>query len=391
MTVAYFDCFAGAGGDMIVASLLDAGADFEQLKEQLARLDLAGYELRTERVNRCGMAATRFVVDLADDHDHPHRHLSHILELIDKADLPARAARRAKDVFTRLGQAEAQVHGLPLEKVHFHEVGAVDSICDIVGACLAMEMLEIEAIEAGPIPLGWGTVQCAHGLMPVPAPATAQLVKGFATVAGPREGELTTPTAAAIFTTLARRLGPVGAMRIDAIGCGAGTYDSDEVPNVLRVMLGAEDAGGQADSVVELTANLDDCSGEILGATIDRLLEAGALDAWATPAVMKKSRPAYVLSVLCATADVERTEEILFSETPTFGVRRRTCARRKLDRHVATVETPYGPIRVKMGLRYGRAMTASPELEDCRQAAQAHHVSVRRVMDEARKRTEGYE
>ncbi len=381
MKVAYFDCFSGAGGDMIVASLLDAGADFERLKEALSTLDLKGYALGTERVNRCGMSSLRFVVDVEKDHDHPHRHLSHILELIDKASLPGQSAARAKEVFNRLGKAEAEVHGVSVEKVHFHEVGAVDSICDIVGACVAMELLDIDAIESAPIPLGWGTMQCAHGVMPIPAPATANLVRGFPTVPGPREGELTTPTAAALLTALSRRMGPVPAMRIDAIGCGAGTGEHPSVPNVLRVLLGnCDDHSGQADSVVELSANLDDCSGEILGGTIGKLLEAGCLDAWATPAVMKKSRPGYALNVLCEVSDVEKTEEILFTETTTFGVRKSLCTRSKLSRHMQTVETAYGPIRVKVGKRGQQQITASPEFEDCAQAARTHHVSIREVL-----------
>jgi hypothetical protein len=389
MTVAYFDCFAGAGGDMIVASLLDAGASLDALKEALATLQLEGYDLRLEQVNRCGLASSRFVVELAEDCRHPHRHLSDILELIDGAKLPDRATRRAKEVFTRLGRAEAQVHGVPVEKVHFHEVGAVDSICDIVGACVAMDLLDIHAVYSGPIPLGWGTMQCAHGLMPIPAPATAELVRGFSTVPGPREGELTTPTAAALLTTLSEEMGPCPAMRIETVGNGAGTREHPDVPNVLRVLLGrAQEESQTSDSVVELSANLDDCTGEILGSTIDRLLEAGCLDAWATPAVMKKTRPGYVLSVLCSRSDVQRAEEILFGETTTFGIRKHPCIRSKLSRRTETVETPFGPIRIKIGFEGENRRTASPEFEDCRQAARAHHVSVREVLAAAARAAE---
>jgi hypothetical protein len=302
--------------------------------------------------------------------------------MIDAARLPERAADRARRVFTRLAEAEAKVHKTTVEKVHFHEVGAVDSIIDVVGACVALEQLGIDRVLCAPIPLGRGTIRCDHGLMPVPAPATAELVRGAATTPGVNEGELTTPTAAALFTTLAEAYGPPPEMTPSTIGWGAGTRDEGPLPNLLRVII-AESAESEADAVVELSANLDDCTGEVLGGAIEALLTAGCLDAWATPAVMKKSRPAWVLSAVCAPGDVAAVESVLFEHTTTFGVRRSLRSRTRLDRRFETVETPFGPIRVKLGIAGQRVVTASPEFEDCAQAARSHHASPREVMQAA--------
>lgn len=379
MTVAYFDLFAGAGGDMIVGALLDAGADFEALKGHLSRLGVHGMGLRIEKVNRGGICGTKFHVDV-EGHDHAHRHLGDILAMIAAAGLPARAADRAAKVFGRLGAAEAKVHNVSIEEVHFHEVGAIDSIADVVGACVAMELLGVERIFSSPIPLGSGTVKCDHGILPVPPPATAELVIGAKTVPGLMTGELTTPTAAAILTALSEEFGDMPELSVSAVGYGAGTRNAGTVPNLTRVFVGELAQLGTADTVVELSANIDDCSGEILGSTIEKLLSAGCQDAWASPIVMKKSRPAWMLSVLCSPADVQRAGQILFEETTTFGIRRRHCTRSKLDRRFEAVETPYGPIRIKIGRLDGHDVTASPEFADCQSAAASHHVSVREVL-----------
>ena len=404
MAVAYFDCFAGCGGDMIVAALVDAGARLDAICEYVDRLGFAELELFADEVRRKGMRGVHFKVyehgRPADEHTHdhkhadvdphghehhhhPHRGLSDVLALIDAAKLPDRAAERARAIFRRLADAEAKAHGIDVEEVHFHEVGAVDSIVDILVACLAMEQLGIDRVLCSPIVLGSGTVTCAHGVMPVPAPATANLVAGCASVVGGVEGEATTPTAAAVLTTLAESFGPLPAMKVNAVGWGAGTREGETLPNLLRVFIGETDAEGQTDTAVELSANIDDCTGEIIGATIEKLLLAGCFDAWATPAVMKKSRPAWTLSALCAPADEAEAAAIMLRETTTFGLRRRTCRRIKLDRRIETVETRYGPVRVKVGLLEGREVTASPEFEDCRRAAETHHVAVREALAEA--------
>lgn len=406
MTIAYFDCFGGASGDMIVGALLDAGVRLEDLRAELKKLGLPGYSLDVEQVQRGALAGLKFHVHVEEHHEHEHgegrhhhhgRNLPDILHLLDHGKLAERADRRARLIFRRLAEAEAQVHNMPVEQVHFHEVGAVDSIVDIVGACVAMELLGVETISCSPIPLGCGTVNTAHGVLPVPAPATALLMRGHPVAASDFPKELCTPTAAAILTTLAESFGPLPAMQLGGVGYGAGGRDDPGRINMLRVFIGqpeqSADASGQADTVVEMGCNLDNATGEILGATVALLLEAGALDAWTTPIYMKKSRPAVQLSVLCRPGDEEKLEAILFEQTPTLGVRRHACRRSKLSRRSVTVETPYGPVRVKVSGRDGRDCTVAPEFDDCFQAAQAHHVPVRQVMAEAaelyRRQSEG--
>lgn len=383
MTLAYFDCFAGAAGDMIVASLLDAGADLAALEAELGKLGLQGYHVRTEAVQRGGIGGLRFDVQTGahgGDDPHPHRGLSDILAMIDEAGLGPRVADRARSIFTRLAEAEAKVHRTGVDEVHFHEVGAVDSIVDIVGACVALELLGVDRVLCSAVPVGCGTITCSHGVMPLPAPATAELLAGAKIVHSGIEAEVTTPTAAAVLTTLAEAQAPLPPMRLSAVGYGAGTRARGPVPNLLRVLIGeAAEAEGTADSLVELSTNIDDCTGEILAAAIEQLLAAGCVDAWAEAIVMKKSRPAWTLSALCAHGDVEAAERILFSQTTTFGIRRRACVRSKLIRRTVTVETPYGPIRMKEGRHHGELVTASPEFADCRTAAETHNVPVKEV------------
>jgi hypothetical protein len=382
MSIAYFDCFAGAAGDMIVGALLDAGCDFDRLHDALRTLPLqpGDFAISRERVRRGGLAGVKFTVTVGGE-QRP-RGLGDVLGLIDAASLPARAADRARRIFTRLAEAEAEVHGTAVEQVHFHEVGAVDSILDVVGACVAMELLEVERVVCSAVPLGSGRVRTAHGELPVPAPATARLLVGAKT--SPLEGgEATTPTAAAVLATLAERFGPPPAMELSAVGYGAGTRERDDLPNLLRVLIGRESPRGEADAVVELSANLDDCTGEVLGAAMEKLLSAGCLDVWAEPIYMKKSRPAWMISALAAPADADEAERILFAETTTLGVRRRYATRAKLVRRFDTVETRYGPVRVKVGRRGGEVLTASPEFDDCAAAAEAHGVSVKEVLSAA--------
>ena len=381
MTLAYFDCFAGAGGDMIVASLLDAGLDLDRLKGELAKLDIGLFEIAAETVQRNGVAGTYFNVQPGAG-DQPHRRVADILDIIRKADLPGDAGAKASAVFMALGRAEAAVHGTSIDEVHFHEVGAVDSIVDIVGACVGLELMGIDRVICSAIRTGKGTVDCDHGRLPVPTPATCKLIAAAKapTVSLDINGEATTPTAVALLTTLAESFGPIPAMTVSAVGCGAGTRIGGPLPNLLRVFVGESAQDGAADSVMELSVNLDDCTGEVIGATIQSLLAGGALDAWAAPITTKKSRPGWMLSALCHPADTAAVETILLTETTSFGVRRRLCGRTKLDRRHETVQTPYGPIRVKIGSREGRDLTAAAEFEDCRAAADAHHVAVKEVL-----------
>jgi pyridinium-3,5-bisthiocarboxylic acid mononucleotide nickel chelatase len=380
MRIAYFDCFSGAAGDMIVAALLDAGASYEQLQTHLAGLKVPGFACKAEKVRKQGFAATKFDVIVDPDAPQPHRHLHHIEKIILDSDLAQTVKDRTVAIFRRLGQAEAKAHGTSIEKVHFHEVGAIDAIVDIVSSVICLDLLGIEEVRCSPLVVGSGTVRCEHGLMPVPAPGTAGLIEGVPIAASEETGELLTPTGAAILTTLCRQFGPMPAMTIAASGSGAGTRDGKTRPNLLRIFLGSTEAVGETDEVVVLEANLDDATGQVIGLAAERLLEAGALDVFCTAITMKKGRPAVMLTVLAAPPGADTLEAILFEQTPTFGVRRYTVRRRKLHRQWQPVETPFGVIRIKTGQLGEKVISAAPEYEDCRQAAQAAGVAVREVI-----------
>jgi uncharacterized protein (TIGR00299 family) protein len=378
MTIAYFDCFSGAGGDMLVASLIDGGADAEALKEQLAALPIGGYALSIEPISKQGFAATRFRVELDPEQSQPHRHLADIIRILDASRLADEVKRNAARIFERLAAAEARVHGTAVESVHFHEVGAVDAILDVVGAVTALDMLGVEQVACSPIPVGSGTVTCAHGVMPVPAPATAELLKGVPLAPSQETGELTTPTAAAVLSTLATAFGPPPAMTVGSVGYGAGTREGKTTPNLLRVLIGQANDAGDTDRITVLETNLDDASPELVGHCMERLLNEGALDVYAVPIHMKKSRTGVLLTVLCEAPRAGAMERILFAETTTFGIRRVQVDRTKLRRHHEKVVTPFGEIRMKVGVLEGIA-TASPEYEDCKAAARANGVALRDV------------
>ena len=378
MTMVYFDCFSGAGGDMIVAALIDSGADADALHKGLASLGVGGYSLSIDKVNKQGFAATRFHVEL-DKSKQPHRHLGDITTIIDAAPLAEAVKKKSRQVFQRLATAEAAVHGTTIEKIHFHEVGAVDAIVDVVGAMLALELLGIDEIRCSPIPVGSGTVDCEHGTLPVPAPATVELLKGVPLAASEEVGELTTPTAAAVLTTLARGFGPLPDITLRSSGYGAGSREGRTRPNLLRVLLGDTADQGEMDQITVLETNLDDVSPEVVGHCIERLHREGARDAYAVPIQMKKSRPGVLLTVLCGGDQVPAMERILFAETTTFGIRRQTVQRTKLRRRHEVVTTRFGELRIKVGERAG-LVTASPEYEDCRAAAEAHGVPLGEVI-----------
>jgi pyridinium-3,5-bisthiocarboxylic acid mononucleotide nickel chelatase len=382
-TIAYFDCFSGASGDMILGALLDCGLPLEALAADLELLAPGLIRLRSEKVLRGGIRALQVTVETPDEPGHPHRSLETIRAMILGSRLPERVKERAIAVFTRLGEAEAAIHGVPVEKIHFHEVGALDAIADIVGAAAGLERLGVGAVFFSALRLGGGTVKTQHGTLPVPAPATAVLVAGLQCELGPVQRELLTPTGAAILTTLGRQQSP-GPLRVERIGYGAGARDDADHPNVLRLMLGRAASQAEGDSVWALEINLDDTTAEVIGHTIEQLLAAGALDAWAMPIQMKKSRPAWMLCAIVEDGLLQRAEDILFRETTTFGIRRHRVERTKLARELRTVETPFGPIRVKVGTRDGRLVTASPEYEDCRRIALEKNIPLREVMDAAR-------
>ena len=377
MRICYLDAFSGISGDMLVAALADAGADQAALTAALASLG-AGAEVRFETVRRGGIRATRFLVTETGPQP-TRRGLHEILEIIGAAALPERVKQNATAVFRRLGEVEADIHQAPLGEVHFHEVGAADSICDIVGACLALELLGVAAVCSSPLNLGSGTVASEHGLLPVPAPATAALVRGFPVYARGPEVELTTPTGAALATTLACGLGPLPPMRVACVGYGAGGRDLPGQANLLRVIIGESAAAGEAVTVAVIEANIDDSSPEVLGYAMERLLEAGALDVTLAPLIMKKNRPGTRLSVIARPEDQETLARLVLEETSTLGVRVYAAERRLQARHTVEVETRYGKVRMKVSQDGHYA----PEFEDCRRLALASGAPLRDVIAEA--------
>lgn len=374
-TAAYFDCFSGAAGDMIVGALLDAGASFEAVKAGLDSLEVAGLTVRAEKVVKKGIAATHFIVEAEGD-DHPHRHLRHVVEIIERGTFPDPVKARAIATFRRLAEAEAAVHGTTTEKVHFHEVGALDAIADVVGAQLALHDLGITEVYTSALVTGHGTVQCAHGVMPVPAPATALLIQGVPAIAGDVAKEMLTPTGAAILMEWTEAFGPAPMMKASRHGYGAGTRELPDRPNVLRVTLGETATQRMTDEVAVLEALLDDMQPEFFPPLLEDLLAAGALDAWLTPALGKKGRPAQSITVLAPLGEEYALAERLLAHSTTLGLRIRTERRLVLERRVDTVSTVYGDIRVKVALDGSRALRAMPEYEDCRQASQAHAVPI---------------
>jgi uncharacterized protein (TIGR00299 family) protein len=391
MKIAYFDCFAGAGGDMIVAAMLDAGLDAEFLKAQLATLGLKNLDIKITETKRAGLRALGFLPVVQKEHK--HRNLKDITKIITQSKISEQAKKTAIAVFERIAQAEGAVHGKNPNDVHFHEVGALDSIVDIVSASIGFEALGIDKVYCSALSVGGGTIKCADHLMPVPTPATTELLtRGFAPrregvpiVGGPGQLELLTPTAAAILTTVVDRFCPLPAMKIEAIGYGAGSLESEEFPNVLRLILGqtAGEMEATADSVCLLETNIDDISGEIVGSVTEKLFKQGALDVFTTPIYMKHGRPAEQISVICKIEDIQQLEQILFEEGLTFGVRRQILQRSKLAREFVAVQTEFGEIRIKTGTLGGKIVNAKPEFSDCISAAEKHNVAVKAVLDAA--------
>src|SRR5579863_1112058 len=384
MKLAYFDCFSGISGDMTLGALVDAGLSVEHLRGELSGLRVAGWELTAEKVWKNGMAATYVRVKTEDQSK--HRSLSAILEILEKSELAPRVRERAGAIFRKLGEAEARVHDVPLEKIHFHEVGAVDAIVDIVGACVGFEALGIEKFACSPLNVGGGTAKMAHGVLPVPAPATANLLQGKPTYSNGVQKELVTPTGAAIVATLCDSFGPQPAMTVSAIGYGAGTADLEGQPNVVRIMIGEaaeKSVAGFDEEIAVIEANLDDMNPQIYGYFLEKALSAGALDVYTTPVQMKKNRPGTLLTVLCQPADVQALMLLIFAETTTFGVRTYSAQRRVLPREWVSVATDYGHVRIKVSRVNGRILHVAPEFEDCKKLAAEKDVPLQRVIAEA--------
>ncbi|MBA7672613.1 Pyridinium-3,5-bisthiocarboxylic acid mononucleotide nickel insertion protein [subsurface metagenome] len=383
MKIAYFDCFAGASGDMIVAAMLDAGLDAEFLKAQLATLGIKNLDIKLTETRRCGLRAITFK-PVTPEQQH-HRKLEQITKIISQSKISEQAKKTAITIFERIAQAEATVHNKKPQDISFHEIGALDSIVDIVSASIGVQALGVEKVYCSVLNVGGGTVKCAHQLLPVPAPATAELLKGIPITGGPTQAELLTPTAAAILTTIVDQFCPLPAMKIETVGYGAGSLQFEDFPNVLRLILGqtAVENSANADSVCLLETNVDDVSGELVGSVTDKLSEHGALDVFTTPIYMKQSRPAVQISVICKIEDAQQLEQILFEQGLTFGIRKQILQRSKLARDFVTVETEFGEIRIKTGTLGGKIVNAKPEFSDCVSAAKKHNVPIRTVLDAA--------
>ena len=388
MKIAYFDCIAGASGDMLLGAMLDAGLEVEALKENLKALHLENeFELKAQKVNKNGFGATKVDVLLHEPYEHQHgRHLVEIESLIRKGSLTETIQENAIGMFRRLAEVEAGIHGKPVGEVHLHEVGGVDTIVDVVGTLLGLDSLGVEQVFSSPLPLGRGFVQGAHGLIPLPAPATVALLKGIPVQGSEIEMELVTPTGALLLSTLCKAFGPIPAMTLSGQGYGAGGRDLP-IPNVVRLLLGERSEvhgqGTEIDTLMMLETNIDDNSAEVDGYVMEQLFASGALDVFFTPIQMKKNRPATLISILSRPEDVEKLELLLFRETSTLGVRRQSVERRCLERTSEVVDTPYGPIRVKVARLPDGTSKHAPEFEDCKRAALAHGVPLRKVYDAA--------
>lgn len=400
MRVAYFDCPSGAAGDMVMGALVDAGVPFDALRDELGKLGLSGFTLERREVMKGVFRATKVDVHVHDHdhthgdaghahhephgrHEHPDRNLESILALITASGLDAGVKAKAVRIFTRLAEAEARVHGTTVDQVHFHEVGAVDAIVDVTGACIGLHLLGVDAVHCSALPVGGGFVTGAHGRIPIPGPGTAELLKGFPVVDTGVKRELVTPTGAAILTTLATSAGTMPAMTVEAVGYGAGDMDL-EAPNVLRVFVGRPADSGGRETIMQVETTVDDMQPQLWEAVMERLFEAGALDVYLTPVMMKKSRPGTVLTALCTPDKVTELSRVLFEESSTIGVRWTAYQRERLAREMVTLTTAYGAITYKVSRLEGRVVTATPEFDEVRRIARSKGVPVREVLDLAR-------
>ncbi|HEX8920556.1 MAG TPA: nickel pincer cofactor biosynthesis protein LarC [Pyrinomonadaceae bacterium] len=384
MRTLYFDCFAGASGDMILGALVGVGVDPYLLIEQLSLLGVSGYELNFETVDRSGISATHARVRTA--HEHTHRHLGDILKIIYESRLSDGVKDRAARIFSRLAEAEARVHNVSVEQIHFHEVGALDAIIDVTGACIGFELLQVERFVSSELHVGSGMVEMAHGRFPIPPPAVAELLKDAPIYSSDIKGELVTPTGAAIISTVSREFGALPRMKVERTGYGAGTRVYEKFPNVLRLMLG-EDADVEAASderLVVVETNIDDMSPQVYGHVMDEAFKRGALDCYFAPVQMKKNRPGVLVSILCRATERDALCELLLVETTTLGVRFHEVLRRALKRTLVKVETRFGEIDVKVAHLDGRVIKEMPEYEQCRTAAARAGVPLQVVEQAAR-------
>lgn len=387
MRTLYFDCFAGASGNMILGALIAAGVDVEDLKAELRKLNIPDFELEVETVDRSGISSTNVTVRVPDEK--AHRHLHSIEKIIDESALSETVKGNSKAIFRRLAEAEAKVHGIEVEKVHFHEVGALDAIIDVVGSCVAFEILGIERFACSKIHVGSGFVEMEHGKFPVPPPAVAELLRRIPIYSTEIEGELITPTGAAIISALCNSYGSLPEMEVEQTTYGAGTREYEKFPNTLRILIGEtaeqykanDQLSSRSEQLTLLETNIDDASPQVLAYVMERAFEIGANDCWFTPIQMKKNRPAVMLSILCTGENKLAMLELIYSETTTLGIREREIKRNILEREVISVNTRFGKIDVKIGRFEGRIVNTMPEYEQVKKAAVEHHVTFKLVRD----------
>jgi uncharacterized protein (TIGR00299 family) protein len=383
MRTLYFDCFAGASGNMILGALLSLGIERDELLRQLRLMDIGDFDIEVTVVDRSGINALH--VEVKVPHEHIHRHLSDIEKIIRGSKLSDGVKDRSVKIFANLAAAEAKIHGIDVQKVHFHEVGAKDAIIDVVGSCIGFELLGVERFSCSKIHVGSGFVKMAHGTYPVPPPAVAELLLGKPIYSGDIEGELITPTGAAIIATLCDTYGQISEMTVEIAGYGAGTREYKDFPNVIRLMLGnsiaVSNGSGETDNLLVLETNLDDVSPQVLGFVMERAFELGCLDCWFTPIQMKKNRPATMVSILCAEDKRSDLTELLYRETTTLGIRVRTVERECLPREMIRVETEYGAVDVKVARLSGEIVNVMPEYDQVKLLANKHEVAFRRIRD----------
>src|SRR6266852_366372 len=400
MRIAYFDCPSGAAGDMIMGALVDAGVPFETLQAELAKLGLPGFTLERREVMKGAFRATKLDVHVHDHdhargeaghahgephgrHQHPDRNLQAILDLIAASGLHTGVKANAARIFTRLAEAEARVHGTSVDQVHFHDVGAVDAIVDVTGSCVGLHLLGVDQVHCSALPLGGGFVTGAHGRIPIPGPGTAELLKGFPVVDTGVRRELVTPTGAAILTTLAASAGAMPSMTVTAVGCGAGSMELD-TPNVVRVFIGEAAGAAATETILQVETTVDDMSPQLYEPLMERLFEAGALDVYLTPVLMKKSRPGVVVTALCEPSAVGALARACFAESTTIGVRWTAYQRHRLPREIVTLETSLGSIASKVSWLDGRAVTVTPEFDEVKRIARDKGLAVRDALEQAR-------
>jgi len=383
MKIAYFDCFSGISGDMILGSLIDLGLKVEQLKEDLAKLNLSDYEIKVKKVEKGEIWGTKFNVNIYGQTK--ERHLDDILHILENSHLEKIIKERSKRIFRKLAEAESRIHNKGINEIHFHEVGATDAIIDIVGAMIGIRKLKIEKVYSSSLQLGTGFIKCAHGTFPVPAPATLELLRNIPTYSTGMKKELVTPTGAAILTTICQNFGDMPSVKLRKIGYGAGTRDLS-IPNMLRVLIGDVELTYEEDRVLMLETNIDNMNPEFYEYIMDRLLQKGAKDVFLTPVHMKKNRPGILLSVISPLDRDNELLETIFNETTTLGVRITKVRRKKIKREIKTINTPWGELRVKLEIMDGKVKGAIPEYEDCKKVARDYNLSLKEVYEEAKKK-----